>query len=220
MSAATKKSLWFGKHAFWTKVLLFSSSIICAIVFWMLKLEVQLVLVASAAITLLYSLPFIPKQGKLVRLRDIGLVKIFLIAFTYALSTSILPLVNAAQPFRVTTCLMVLERFLFVFALTLPFDIRDMRYDNKVGLSTIPLKVGIANTLKLAYVSLFFLAVLAVYLYSFNSVLCIALWSIYGITAFVVAQTNLVQKDLFYTGLIDGLMVLSFLIVYMATYFF
>ena len=43
-----------------------------------------------------------------------------------------------------------IERFVFIFVLMLPFEIRDMNFDD-LKLSTIPQKIGLFNTKKLAY---------------------------------------------------------------------
>lgn len=36
---------------------------------------------------------------------------------------------------------MLVERFFFVFAITIPFDIRDIEADKQAGLKTIPLLI-------------------------------------------------------------------------------
>jgi len=38
------------------------------------------------------------------------------------------------------------QRFLFIIVITLPFDMRDLRYDVKEDVNTIPKNLGIKNT--------------------------------------------------------------------------
>ena len=49
---------------------------------------------------------------------------------------------------------MLLERFLFVFAITIPFDIRDMEIDIKEGLKTIPVIMGKKKAMMIANILL------------------------------------------------------------------
>ncbi|MBK9505813.1 MAG: UbiA family prenyltransferase [Bacteroidetes bacterium] len=79
----------------------------------------------------------------LFRLRQIPYLKIFLISFVWATVTILLPVIHSEKAynnFHILT--MIIERFLFVFAITIPFDIRDMNADSQTELKTIPLLIG------------------------------------------------------------------------------
>ncbi len=112
--------------------------------------EVLWVLLPLVLLTLAYEFPAIPGFGGL-RLRQVPYLKIFLIAGVWAATTVVLPVIHAGHQVPVgSTLLLVLERFLFVFAITIPFDLRDRIYDRSQGLKTLPHKLGAANTQRLA----------------------------------------------------------------------
>ncbi len=65
------------------------------------------------------------KGGK--RLRDLHFLKIFLIAAVWAWVTVWLPAAETGAGWNRATLLMMLERASFIFAITLPFDVRDLK---------------------------------------------------------------------------------------------
>lgn len=96
------------------------------------RLNLVFVLIPFGIISLLYSIPFKMGQKTLITLRQIPYLKIFLIAFVWAAVTVFIPVVNYKKPLYSLHVLSVfLERMLFVLAITLPFDIRDMDDDKK-----------------------------------------------------------------------------------------
>ena len=93
--------------------------------------------------SVIYGLPIYKNGSHLFRLRDVPGLKIFLIAFVWAYVTEGLPALINGEPLYF---LALFERFLFIFAITIPFDIRDVNYDAS-HLATIPQYFGI-NTAK------------------------------------------------------------------------
>ena len=57
---------------------------------------------------------------------------------------------------------MFFERFLFIMAITIPFDIRDLKIDNQVGLKTIPSILGIKKSKMIAYFLLILMSAFAI----------------------------------------------------------
>jgi len=204
---------------------LFTTSIACFYLFWQLKTSIQIVLILSGVITVLYTLPLIPSKNGWKKLRDIGMLKIFLIAIIWTISTAILPILQSNTSFESPrTWLIVLEKLLFIFAITLPFDIRDMNYDQSRKLKTIPLLIGIDNTLKLSYVCLAVLGFIAIinYLLLPNDpqfFLLIALLISYRSTEILIEQTKVDRPDQFYTGFLDATILLQFVLVWVASNF-
>ena len=99
------------------------------------------VLVLPGIMSLLYVLPILTK-GR--RLRDLNYLKIFVISIVWAMLTVALP--SAKQLIGLsssTQSILFLERFLFIFAITLPFDIRDLSVDKLMEVKTIPAALGI-----------------------------------------------------------------------------
>ena len=101
-----------------------------------------------ATLTFLYAIPFLPQQtflDKHKNLRSIKGLKIYLIALIWTGVTVLLPLINNKVLFNVDVLISFVQRFLFVFALMLPFEIRDLKRDD-LKLSTIPQVLGIYKT--------------------------------------------------------------------------
>ena len=103
---------------------------------------------ALGVITFFYAIPFLPRKLFLDskhNLRSIGGLKVYIIALVWAIVTVALPLVNNNHDINFDAIITIIQRYLFVIVLILPFDIRDLRYDN-LKLSTIPQSIGVKNT--------------------------------------------------------------------------
>ncbi len=90
-------------------------------------------------ITISYSWPFLWRRSNL---RDITGLKIFVIAFVWTIVTVILPVLSNQFDINRNLFIEIIQRFIFVLVLTLPFDIRDVRFDT-YQLGTIPQIIGI-----------------------------------------------------------------------------
>ncbi|WGK63580.1 hypothetical protein [Croceiramulus getboli] len=111
--------------------------------------------IPPAIFTFLYAVPFI--AGK--NLRRVSGLKIFVIAAVWSWVTVILPVVAAGASFTSTVILFALQLLLFVTVLTLPFEIRDLRFDVQ-ALGTIPQRFGLRTTKILGLSGLLFFYVL------------------------------------------------------------
>ncbi len=103
--------------------------------------NIQLLLLMGV-VTMLYGLPIDKHNSKL---RNVKYVKIFLIAFVYAIITVVWPLQNYAIEIGSGKLVYTLQRFLFILLLTLPFDIRDLVFDSN-SLQTLPQLLGVRKT--------------------------------------------------------------------------
>lgn len=95
--------------------------------------------VLMGIITVSYSWPFLWRESNL---RDITGLKIFVIAFVWSVVTVILPVLSNGFVLDRNLIIEFTQRFIFVLVLTLPFDIRDVRFDT-YQLATIPQIIGI-----------------------------------------------------------------------------
>jgi 4-hydroxybenzoate polyprenyltransferase len=119
------------------------------------KTAVLFAFVPLGILTILYSVPGLENKNYLFKLREIPYLKIFLIAFVWSASTILLPVIQEGQNILNTQVILLFtERFFFIFAITIPFDIRDMKADRESGLKTIPLLVNQKKALILSYLSL------------------------------------------------------------------
>lgn len=133
------------KYIQWVSVL---SLIGLGYTFCLLQNTTQLLLIVLGLITFLYAIPLGIKTPKNVR--SIGGVKIYIIAIVWALTSVVLPLLEAQESFTLDHYLMLLQRIFLVVVLMLPFEIRDLEID-ELHLSTIPQKLGIKSTKIIGY---------------------------------------------------------------------
>lgn len=94
---------------------------------------------AGAVLTFAYGLPVAP-EGK--ALRDLPFLKIFLISVTWAAAIVILPWSVGSDALAPFPWLLFLGKLCFIFALTLPFDLRDAEVDHRSGVLTLPIALG------------------------------------------------------------------------------
>jgi 4-hydroxybenzoate polyprenyltransferase len=103
------------------------------------------------------------------------------------------------------------ERFLFLFAITIPFDIRDMKADHATGLKTIPLQIGEAKSVQLSILILVVFLVGTVGRYFFLQQWGIAsAYAISGLTTLVFLTNDRIRKwSLYHYGALDGTLLLQ-----------
>lgn len=165
--APSARHLWILNHlkALWGLCVL-SGMLAVALFFpyttiWSWELPVALV-----SIAVLYVTPLIPRQGKWLRLRDLPGLKIWLITGVWTVFT-----VFTVSGFPTgqweRDVFLVLSRFLFIFAITLPFDIRDLAHDRVNGVRTYAVWLGLERTLTLSRSLLVAFAAIAVMAYWF-----------------------------------------------------
>jgi len=107
-----------------------------------LTLEVYAGLFVIAILVFLYAFPVLPRSSKL---RDWGLVKIVIIGLVWSIGTVLLPVLQSDTVLDWDIHIEGIQRFLFVVVWMLPFEIRDLKYDEP-ELQTIPQRVGIQRT--------------------------------------------------------------------------
>ena len=129
----------------------FSMLSFVAMLYFMSKLEVKVLMtcIGLGSITVLYALPiFSSKQdvsSERLTLRSLKGVKIYVIALVWAGVAVLLPLFQTGETVSWDAGILLTQLFLFVIVITLPFDIRDVKYD-ATSIATIPLKIGVKKT--------------------------------------------------------------------------
>lgn len=148
---------------------------------WFLPIDVLLTAAGFGSLTLLYAVPVFMSRN----LRSLPGLKIFIIAAVWMGITVFLPLEYHNIRFSGRVLYQSLEVFLFVIALTLPFEIRDLKYD-ELELKTIPQRFGVRKTKW------------------FGSALLL-------ISAFLAIQQNYINELQLYSSLLIYLITLAFL---------
>ncbi len=174
------------------------------------------VLVIPGILSLLYVLPVFSRQR---RLRDFHYIKLFVIAFVWGALTVLLPLDQCIDCYSYSSIfLLFLERAIFVFALTLPFDIRDLSIDRADGVKTLATTLGIKGVWLTSLILLVFSSMLFLYLFATHQIGAPILYihlTTNLLTLLCVMLAFWRQHDWYYTGLLDGAMFLPFLFLWM-----
>ncbi|MEM1122556.1 MAG: hypothetical protein AAGJ18_19085 [Bacteroidota bacterium] len=181
--------------------------------FFHLSLANQLLLVIPSFLSLGYVLPFVKGQK---RLRDFDYIKIFLVAIVWGVITVLMPIFERTTELTVTHLLILLERMFFVFAITLPFDIRDLKIDEHIDVKTIPAIIGISKTKILGAICLgmtILLAFLNWYIGCYETTALLAISVSCLTTLGLICYCDQTDADYFFTGVMDGTMILQFLLV-------
>jgi 4-hydroxybenzoate polyprenyltransferase len=145
-----KRVRWFFSHYRLMVTFTIISLLSLIPLFFLMSIESRILLIFLSLISFCYGLPLFTVGDQKFGLRNIPGLKQFLITLVWTMSTVLLPVLEA-QHFNLTsismrdTTILIAKRFLFIAALTVPFDIRDLFEDRKSGLKTVPVVWGEKN---------------------------------------------------------------------------
>lgn len=171
---------------------------------WLLPIPLWWWILLTALLTLFYAVPAFP-GGK--NLRNVSGLKIGIIATVWAIVTVVFPLAHSNTGFGETELLLLLQRFLFIMALALPFEIRDLKSD-ALSLGTIPQRIGIKNTKILGVVLLGLVGLLEFWLQTFLPNPLQWTYLILIVTAVFLLFSNPKRSTYFTTFWVDGIPIL------------
>ena len=164
-------------------------------------------IIPGGIIAFAYVVPFLP-GGK--RIRDLGWGKILMISWSWSWLTAVIPLGFITHSSIQMIIIHGLERMFFIMILAIPFEIRDLKIDQSLGLFTMPAKLGPKKTFRLTWL-LVVLTILLSFIASFHyfnpayglamSLACIVMIPLTKIS-------YKIDDDFYFVGLIDGLMIL------------
>ena len=171
--------------------------------FFGFQLITQVVIVVLGLLSVLY--PF--------GLRKIPFSKIFIISFVWAISTMLLLVLENNITISQNIVLHLVSRFLFVFAITIPFDIRDLKYDAG-NLQTIPLFFGVLKARFIALFSLFICLIISVFQYLENTIISsnlLALILLYFVTSIFIVKSDEKRSEMYFSFWVESLSILCYL---------
>ena len=181
---------------------------IAGFTFLYLERLVQLALIISGIISLGYIMPLVFRK----RLRDIGVSKIILISLVWAT----LPIVNILDsPDIKLIALVFIEHFFFIFALTLPFDVRDQELDDKAQVSNLANTLGLKRlkTLLVLCLTLAALSAFLLYYFDFYNLGLLILVSIMLVAQLMSTRDlNTKKSELYYLFYLDSFILIKGLI--------
>ena len=136
-------------------------------------------------------------------LRDIPFLKIILIASSWAAVTVLIPAYINQELSAYGTWAIFTLNFIYIFALVIPFDIRDLQFDEPEK-KTIPQLIGWKAS-KYTGIALLIICGLLSCTFFKEAIYSIP---IYFLSIFLMLQVNDKRKELFYAFGIDGLILL------------
>jgi 4-hydroxybenzoate polyprenyltransferase len=161
-------------------------------------------LVPLTALAIGYSWPVLPWRGRWRAIREVPLLKVFLIAGVWSAVTVGLPALALHQPLASALGLLA-QRFCLVTALAIVFDIRDYSRDQAAGLRTFPTVLGVAGA---KAISLSFLAG-AVALGLAREAAPLAVLLPAALAAAVILAARETRGDYFFALVTDGVLVVT-----------
>ncbi len=121
-------------------------TIICSVFFvyfaFQLSYTTLLYVAPLCLLTLFYVVPVFPNKKSL---RSVAGVKIFIIAIVWTGITVVAPIIHMEGNVDFNSSIEIIQRFLFIVIMMLPFEIRDLDHDD-TSLVTVPQKIGITRT--------------------------------------------------------------------------
>lgn len=153
------------------------------------------------------------------RLRDFSYWKIVLVALVWSWVTVGIPFFGQSDFWsNPQFWLLLAERFCFVFAITIPFDIRDRELDVSKGVLTLAHRFSTARLRRFAYVLLLVGAVFAIMaamsITNPNLKVLFTQLFVYVLTVYLLGLRCERYSDYFFTGILDGLLILRFVLAY------
>ncbi len=213
---------WATENPQLSKNILLISAIGAAAFFFELNTDAKVVVFILAIVTAFYGffeIPFIKPKKKL---RDLGLVKTVFVGIVWSATTVLVPLAQS----HIQTDLMIfllLRRFLFLLALTMVFEIKDMEGDAANNLETLPLAIGIPNTKLLAQGILFAMIIINLIQYFFFYIPFVNMVAVnlsLLVSIICIQPVNEQTGEKWYYIVLDGMMILQFIFVYIAAKYF
>lgn len=208
---------WFGHYKIHLLILNLMAIVYLFVELKSIRTEAFVVLLPFSLMTLLYLTPVPFLKNKKVALRKIPGFKIFCIAASWAGLVVLFPLVQTGLSLGMQEWLFFLQQFLFVFVLTLPFDVRDLNFDQK-DLKTVPQLIGVKQTKLLGVLLVFVYCVIA--FFGYDTVLFLSVLSVGVVLTFLLLRVTSKQSEFFASFWVEGIPILWFTILFFLLNFF
>ncbi len=176
-----------------------------------LNLQSKLVILFAAILSFVYAVPIINFRKKKIRARDFPIVKIFFIALVWVLITVFLPAIESKSVISVTQLVYwAVIVFLVIIALTIPFDVRDLEFDD-ASLRTLPMLMGEMRAVRFAQLLLLISSLILLFAPTKISPLIFApsyylLWSSFSIL--FLHNCSKSKSEYYFSFSVDGLIIL------------
>jgi 4-hydroxybenzoate polyprenyltransferase len=210
---------WFFAHYRLMVTFTIVSILLLVPLFFLISTESRLLLIFLGIISFFYGIPIFSFGEQKFGLRNIPGLKPFLITMVWTMSTVLLPVLEA-QDLHLTaismhdTTILIAKRFLFVGALTIPFDIRDLFEDRRLSLKTIPVILGEKGAYLFCQVMLIGYVIL-LFLFRSNG-FSLDFWAL-TLTAvlagWLIFKSKWEKNEYYYFFYLDGVLILQYVVL-------
>ena len=173
-------------------------------------------IIPASIISLAYPLKIIPLGSQKISLRELPRAKIYLIALVWSMVSVILVTLENGSFYSFDTLLLFLSRFSFVLAITIPFDIRDLKYDD-ISLKTLPQIFGEKKAKMIALYCLAIFELISIFHFfvsDFSLSVLIALLLTSVLTAILITKSSQEKHNFFFSFWIEGASILMLLLLF------
>lgn len=220
-SFSSKRTTWIFKHDQLNIGITVISALSLIPIGLMLGFKTQLLLVFLSTICLSYAYPFFELNEKKFSLREVKGLKIFLIALVWSISVVYLPALEANEMASKNLFLLWVQQFLFIMAITIPFDVRDLLEDTQNKIATIPTMFGENKAYLISLLMLFGFLILILIGDGLNfSINFFALFSSFLITSWLIFKSKGVKNEVYYYLYLDGTLLLQYILLVFFNYGF
>lgn len=215
---------WAKKNAFFLVMFLISGAGIFSLAVFHLQFTSVVLLAVLGIISMLYELPLIPFRGKMLKLRNIGISKPVMLILVWVVSTAMIPCIEkniSLLDFRVP--LIFIERIILILFIVLSFDLRDIEFDKREGVKTIPVLLG-EEKIKKLYIVLLVIGILTSILHyailiHATDLLAARIINLL-ITYYIVSNKKWKRSEMYFAFFVDGCLLFQFLLTWFATLLF
>jgi len=174
--ASLARHYLFLKQQYLILIQLFNFSCALIAMYFVSQLNIQTV-IAAAVLVLVAFLYVVPAVTTKKNLRNLKGIKAFVVSLTWSVSTVLLPLLNNDIPITSEVFIDVVQRFLFILALMIPFEIRDLKFDEP-NLRTLPQVLGVKGSRWLGVLLLVFFVVFGLLKTNLNTASLYVEWGV------------------------------------------
>jgi 4-hydroxybenzoate polyprenyltransferase len=218
-SSRYKRVRWFFAHYRLMVTFTIVSLLSLIPLFFLITTESKILLIFLGCLSFSYSLPLFTIGDHKFGLRNIPGLKPFLITLVWTMSCVLFPVLEVLHrhtddiSMRDTTIL-IAKRFLFIGALTIPFDIRDLFDDRTQGLKTIPVAWGEKNAYLFCQVLLAgYIALLFLFRHNgFNTDFWALSFTVF-LTGWLIFKSAWKKDEYYYFFYMDGVLILQCVIL-------
>ena len=173
-------------------------------------------LIPISIISVSYPIKIIPFGSQKITLRELPRAKIFLIALVWSVVSVGLVTIENELFYSLDTLLLFMSRFSFVLAITIPFDIRDLKYDDLL-LKTIPQIYGEQKAKMIALYCLAFFELISIVHFlvgDFSWQLLLALILTSLLCGILIIKSSQEKNNFFFSFWVEGASIIMYLLVF------